>query len=406
MRGRQKWGLEWTREWKRMAVLAWSVFFVIFLPISVRAAESLERAAPTEAFPVQEDSDESGWMPDWSELNDFLRRETDTGVSFGELMETLLGGDGRAAGRMILDGVHRALFSELSHGSKMAGQLLALGLVGAVFAGFSEIFSSTQISETGFFMTYLLAFTALAAGFSDSMAVTGEVLEKQIEFLRVLLPAYFMAVAWAGGHLSSIAWYEVMLFLIGAVQWLYQSLLIPAARVYILLVMAGHISKENMMSRLTEMLRGGMRWATRSLIGLVLGFQLIQGLVLPYADSVRSGGVQKLLQAIPGIGSGAGAVSKIVLGSGVLIKNTAGAAGIFILVMLSVLPVMKLLILLFLYRAVAAVMEPVCDKRLVACISSVADGQQMLVEITVCSLVLFVVTIALICAGTNVSYLA
>ncbi|MBP3393434.1 MAG: sporulation protein, partial [Lentisphaeria bacterium] len=44
----------------------------------------------------------------------------------------------------------------------MAGQLLALGLIGAVFAGFSDIFSGGQISETGFFLTYLIAFCLMA----------------------------------------------------------------------------------------------------------------------------------------------------------------------------------------------------------------------------------------------------
>lgn len=92
------------------------------------------------------------------------------------------------------------------------------------------------------------------------------------------------------------------------------------------------------MSKLTDMVKAGVEWGTKSLIGIVLGFQVIQGLVLPYADSVHTAGVQKLLQVIPGIGQGAGAVTKIVLGSGVLIKNTMGAAAVIILVLVSLVP--------------------------------------------------------------------
>lgn len=348
-------------------------------------------------------------LDDWSELDRFLEQETGgagEGMTFRGLMKELLAGNGKAAGGMILSAVKDTLLREISRGGQMAGQLLALGLIGAVFANFSDIFTGSQISETGFFMTYLLAFTVLAAGFADSAVIAKSVLEKQMEFLKVLIPAYFMTVAWAGGSLSSVAWYEVVLFLITAVQWLYVSILVPVTQIYILLVMAGHITKEDMLSKLTDMVRTGVEWATKSLIGIVLGFQVIQGLVLPYADSVHTAGVQKLLQVIPGIGQGAGAVTKIILGSGVLIKNTMGAAAVIILVLVSLVPVLKLLVLLFLYRGVAAVMQPVCDKRLVACISSVADGQKLLLGLVVSSLLLFVVTIALICAGTNVSYLA
>lgn len=346
---------------------------------------------------------------DWSELDRFLKQETDgagAGMTFSGLMKELLAGNGKAAGGMILSAARDALVREISRGGQMAGQLLALGLIGAVFANFSDIFTGSQISETGFFMTYLLAFTVLAAGFADSVTIAKEVLEKQMEFLKALIPAYFMTVAWAGGSLSSVAWYEVVLFMITAVQWMYVSMLVPVTQIYILLVMAGHITKEDMLSKLTGLIKTGVEWGTKSLIGIVLGFQVIQGLVLPYADSVHTAGVQKLLQVIPGIGQGAGAVTKIMLGSGVLIKNTMGAAAVILLVLVSLVPVLKLLVLLFLYRGVAAMMQPVCDKRLVACISSVADGQKLLLGLVVSSLLLFVLTIALICAGTNVSYLA
>lgn len=59
-----------------------------------------------------------------------------------------------------------------------------------------------------------------------------------------------------------------------------------------------------------------------------------------------------------------------------------------------------------LYRIVAAILEPVADKRLVGCISGVAEGQKMLLHAAVSGLVLFAITIALICVGTNAAYLA
>lgn len=379
---------------------------VVFLLGGV--GETVAMAAETDTWGGLEQVIPDG-LDDWSDLDRFLQQETGEagrGITFSGLMKELLAGNGKAAGAMILSAFMNTLFQEISRGSQMAGQLLALGLIGAVFANFSDIFTSSQISETGFFMTYLLAFTILAAGFADSVVIAKDVLEKQMEFLKVLIPAYFMTVAWAGGSLSSVAWYEVVLFLITAVQWLYVSMLVPVTQIYILLVMAGHITKEDMLSKLTDLLKTGVEWGTKSLIGIVLGFQVIQGLVLPYADSVHTAGVQKLLQVIPGIGQGASAVTKLMLGSGVLIKNTMGAAAVVILVLLSLVPVLKLLVLLLLYRGVAAVMQPVCDKRLVACISSVADGQKLLLGLVVSSLFLFVITIALICAGTNVSYLA
>ena len=109
---------------------------------------------------------------------------------------------------------------------------------------------------------------------------------------------------------------------------------------------------------------------------------------------------------IPGIGQGAAAVTNMLLGSGILIKNTMGMAAVLFLLVMAAIPVIKLLILMFLYQGTAVILEPICDKRLVACISGAAKGHQMLLRLTAAVILLFVLTIALLCVGTNVSYYA
>lgn len=353
----------------------------------------------------------AGWAQDaygeeWSEIDHFLQMEAgqQEPVSFTGLVKLLMEGNGREAGRMILTGIQRSLFQEIAHGGRLAGELLALGILGAVFADFSNIFTGSKVSETAFFMTYLLVFTLLASAFTDSMEITRRVLMRQIEFMRVLLPCYFPVAAWAGGSVSSAAWMEFLLFLIAMAEWLYLNLLLPLAKAYILLVMAGNLAREDMLSRLTGILKSVITWGNRWLTGLVLGFHLVQGMVLPYADSVKMAGMQKLLQAIPGVGDGAGAVAKMVAGTGVLVKNTMGAAAVAVLVAVSLAPLLKLAVLLFLYQAVAGILQPIGDKRLTACMESVADGQKMLLGLAASGLLLFVITIALVCVGTNGAY--
>ena len=109
---------------------------------------------------------------------------------------------------------------------------------------------------------------------------------------------------------------------------------------------------------------------------------------------------------IPGIGGGLGAVSQIVMGSGILIKNTAGAAAVVILLILAVIPILKLAILMVLYYMAAAVMQPVCDKRLVSCMMGAATGHGLLLKLVGYSLALFVLTIAVLCVSTNAVWYA
>ena len=175
-------------------------------------------------------------------------------------------------------------------------------------------------------------------------------------------------------------------------------------RIDVLLVLAGHVAREETLTRLTELLEDGVSWILKTMTGLVLGFHVIQSLVLPFADSAGQAGIRRLVEMIPGIGSGAGALTQAVLGSGVLIKNTMGAAAVTVLVLLTAVPIIKLTVLMVLYQAAAAVMQPVCDKRVVSCVSGIARGHGLLLKIVTASLMLFVVVIALTCAATNVNY--
>ncbi|MEG0370032.1 MAG: sporulation protein, partial [Hungatella sp.] len=138
------------------------------------------------------------------------------------------------------------------------------------------------------------------------------------------------------------------------------------------------------------------------LIGVVIGFHMIQGLILPYVDALKNTTVQKLMGVIPGIGQGAAAITQIVLGSGVLVKNTIGMAAVLILLILAAIPILKLLILVLLYQMAAAMLEPICDKRLVSCMSAVSKGHKLLLELVMAAVLLFIITVALVCAGTNI----
>lgn len=341
------------------------------------------------------------------EIENYLRQSFGEGqadFSFLSLMKSLLTGQFSQAAYEAGKGMKNSLLNEIEAGGGLLLQVVMIGIVGAVFSNFSSIFRGSHISETGFFVTYLLLFTCLAASFFASLQIAAKVLEQIFSFLRVLMPAYFMAVAFAGGSLSAAALYEVMMAAVTLVSWICKNILLPMVRIDVLLVLAGHVAKEETFTRMTELLEEAVGWILKTLTGLILGFHIIQSMVLPYADSAGQAGIRKLVELIPGVGSGANALTQVVLGSGVLIKNTMGAAAVAVLLILTLVPMAKLAVLMVLYQAAAAVMQPVCDRRVVSCVNGIAKGHKLLLKIVAASLILFILAIALTCAATNVNY--
>ena len=329
-----------------------------------------------------------------------------TSVSFTDLMKAFATGDLGALGRTVKEGAGEILLSHVREGAGLLTQAAAIGLLGAMFSGAASVFKNGQISDTGFYVAYLLLFVCLAGSFLASLSIAAEVLERILEFMGILMPAYFMAVSFSGGSITGICMYEAMMAAVFCVQWLSKSVFLTGVRVYVLLVLGSHVTKEPLLSKITSLTEQAVEWGIKTMFGLVLGVHVLEAMVLPYADSVGRSGLLKLAETVPGLGAGAGAAARMVLGSGVLIKNTMGAAGVVALGLITFLPAAKLLILAFFYQAAGAVMQPVCDKRMVSCVTGVSRGHRLLLKIVLYSLLLFVIAIAVTCRAADVAYLS
>lgn len=346
---------------------------------------------------------------DVGEIQDFLNSigdEQEIALSFRELMEDLVQGKVGDVFLKLAQTIGTEFFSELRTNAGLLGQIIILALTGAVFSGFSGIFASGHVSETGFYVVYLLAMAFLASSFFASVQIAGEVTQRIVGFMQVLMPSWLMAVAMAGGALTSAAICGFVFGAIGFVQTAYAQLLLPLTRIHLMLILAGNLYKEDMFSRFTELLEHGIMWAVKAMFGVIVGFHIIQGLILPQADAVKNASALRLIQMIPGVGIGTGAFSQLLMGSGVLIKNTAGVAAVAVLCFMAAVPMLKLFLLMILYYVAAAVMQPVCDKRLVSCMMGTAVGHGLLLRMVGYSLALFAATIAVICISTNAAWYA
>ena len=371
-----------------------AVFLLFFIFSGIHMTAFGEEPAKDPLAQLEEEMGIGEEIQRIQEYLDGLRPEGRT-VSLTDLMQVIIQGN-----------MKEALFSQAKEGQALLVQVAVLGLTGAVFSHAASAFKGSQIPETAFYMIYLLIFTCLAGSFLSSIQITAQVLDQILEFVRLLMPAYFISVAFAGGSTSAAAFYEIALGAAWAVQWLCRQVFLSIVRVYGLLVLGDHMMEEPFFSKMTELMEKIVSWGLRSILGLTLGLQILQSLVLPYADSAGRSAIMKFAEMIPGLGQATGAAARLVFGSSVLIKNSLGAAAVLILAVITLVPVVKLAVLMVMYQGAAALLQPVCDKRIISCIQGMAAGHGLLLRITLYSLFLFILVIAITCAGTNVTYLA
>jgi len=210
-----------------------------------------------------------------------------------------------------------------------------------------------------------------------------------------------MAVALASGSLTSMFFYNVILFLIYLVEVVMIRFLLPLVNVCLMVRVLGNLTGEDTLSELAELLKKLISWILRAMVTCIIGINVVQGLLAPAIDTLKRSALTRTAEAIPWIGNAVGGAAEVVLGTAVLIKNGIGMAGALIAVVICAVPILQMLILAFLYKLAAALVQPVSDKRITDCIGSVSEGYELLVKVIFSSGVLFLLTIAVVAASTT-----
>ena len=351
--------------------------------------------------------DEETYNYDYTQIQETIDKSlSGNKLQFSELVDKLVSGNTDGLIEKSIDYGLQYLFYEINANRNAIVQVIVIATIGAVFSNFSFVFKNNQVSEISFYVTYLAMITILAAGLQTSVTITTDMLSALISFMRALVPAYFMAVAFVGGATSSIVYSQFMIAIITVVQYVLNYIMIPMIRIYVVIMFVNSISKEDFLSKLGEVFQTILEWALKTIIGGVMGASIIQSLIIPFIDGTRASTVQKAIKAIPGIGDGINAVSDIVIGGGVLIKNGIGVAALIVIVIITAIPMIKLGVICLLYHFAAAALQPLGENRMVDCTNAVALGTKMLLKTVFIAGMLFFITIAIICSATNAVFFA
>jgi stage III sporulation protein AE len=77
---------------------------------------------------------------------------------------------------------------------------------------------------------------------------------------------------------------------------------------------------------------------------------------------------------VPVVGKCMSDAISTVAGYTAIFKDAVSVAGLFILLIISIYPLLKILIIALIYKFVGAVMEPVVDKKVVDCLGAVGNS--------------------------------
>lgn len=373
----------------------------VFILISILCCLGLQQSVS-----ASEDADtyvqEMMQQMDLSELEGYLEQnEITEDISFSELVQGLLKGEISLDGEELWEKVVTVLWGELSKSKSLLMQVLLLAVCCSFLHNFSDIFRNTYIADMCFLFIYMEIIILLLRSFSIMHHLVTDTLQQLVDFMNMLIPIFCMVLSLGMANLSAAGFYELAFLVIYLVQWLMLMVLVPAVQIYVVMEFINHFMPGEKLQRMCELLEDGVRWCLKFMVAVVVSLNVIQSMVAPAIDRLKVSSVSKTLQMIPGIGNATGALSEMLLGAGMVMRNSVGVAGIMILAMILSVPVIKLCLLSVLYKITAAVTEPISDKRISGSIQGIYTGSVLMQKIIFTAVTLFVMTLAMISVSSS-----
>ncbi len=340
---------------------------------------------------------------DYSEVQEVIEEVMDGSneFDFGDYVDRLTNGEEpfsiTAIGRQLVNSIK----GEIKVNINTFVSLVTIALIAALFTNLSMAFKNNQVAETGYYITYLFLFGLLISSFIIASGIAASTIASILDFMRALIPTYLMSVAFCTGPTTSLMYYEAALMLITVVDFIIVKVIIPLINFYLVIMLANNMSKEDTLSKLAGLFSSAIDWLLKSLLAAVIGFNTIQGLIVPVSDQVKRSVLLKATEAIPAVGDALGGVTETVLGAGVLLKNAIGVAGLVVIITICAVPLIKLLIIALVYKVGSAALQPISDKRFIECISASAKSASMLLRAVFVGAVLFVITITIVAVTTG-----
>lgn len=383
------------------------ILAVIVLLCLGGAAGNVEAAAETEQdIDAEMEETMEGYLDelDFSEIDKMLNGQEGTDeLDFRELVERMLDGEEIDKG-WLFEKIFSAVFSEVREFRGTLIQIIILCIVFAILYNFANVFENPAVTDISFYMVYILLLVLLMKSFFVLRDVSVVAISRVMMFLKVVIPLFTASMVFSGQVTTAAGFYDLTFVLIYGMEWLMQRLLIPGIQIYVVLELMNHLTGEEMLSRMTSLIKSGILWAVKCLFTIVIGINVVQNLLTPVIDTFKSSLIAKTAGMMPGLGTSINAVTEIMVGSGIIIKNGIGMAAIVVLLVLCAGPLIKVWVMTFLYKLLAAMMQPVSDKRMIGCIAGAGDGGNLLCKVVVTTTVLFLVTIAMVTAATTFNH--
>jgi stage III sporulation protein AE len=298
-------------------------------------------------------------------------------------------------------GMFKFAFQEFIMNGKLLGSLILLTVLSMFLQTLQNSFEKSTISKVAYAIVFMVLMIIALNSFHVAIDYSMGAINTMISFILALIPLLLALIAASGGLISAAFFHPVILFLMNISGVFIQNVVLPMLFLSALLSIVSTLTEHYKVTQLATLLRNWSIGLLGLFLTVFLGVISVQGASTAITDGVTIRTAKFITgNFIPVIGRIFTDATDTVISASVLLKNTVGIAGVAILLLIAAFPAIKILMIAFIYKFAAAILQPLGGGPVIACLDIISKSViYVFAALAIVSLMFFLSITVIIAAG-------
>lgn len=297
------------------------------------------------------------------------------------------------------------LFSELKSSLRVVSIILVLALLSSILKSLENSFSSGDISKITNYIIFIMMVSLTLIGFKDVLGICYNTINSTIGLMQVIMPVLITLLVVIGFPITSTALSPIFLGGVTLINIVFKKFMFFSLTVSFAILIINNLSQSIKLNKLSSFIKNINIVTMGAIFTIYLGLVSIQGIYVTSFDkfSVKTAKFA-LGNFIPVVGGFVSDSVDILLSSSQLIKNVFGGIGLVLLVGICIIPVIKVLSVIVVYKIAAMVIEPVGEDAMSSFLNDVSNLMLIMLACIIAIMIMFFVTIAILTSISVVTH--
>lgn len=240
----------------------------------------------------------------------------------------------------------------------------------------SQIRSSVNgknINDIVHFVCYAIVIIITSKIIIDCISITTQTILSMQQQMEIIFPILLTLMTAVGNAVSASVYQPAIALLTTLIMNIFTNIILPLFVTCFIFTIISNLSNTMKFDKFVNFFNSLIKWIITFTFTIFFAFLSIQGISAATYDGITIRTAKFTLKSyIPLLGGYLSEGFDLILASSLLIKNAIGSTGLLLTIATILSPIINLVILMFGFKLISAILEPISDKRISSFIYSIS----------------------------------